>query len=131
VHLCLQSYTSFTLILPLYIIYFLHLLSTNHKCNQLCYFSHTTQTCYSELKKIWSTLKWCSRQAIAPDQLPVELWCLFAAMLPKVFDLVFCKILFGNNYYILWYWLFCIYFLYGMCVNLIHVHPYYEYSVWP
>jgi hypothetical protein len=28
----------FTLLLPLHIIYFLHLLSTNHKCTQPCYF---------------------------------------------------------------------------------------------
>jgi hypothetical protein len=28
----------------LHIIYFLHLLSTNHKCTQPCYFSPATQT---------------------------------------------------------------------------------------
>jgi hypothetical protein len=28
------------------------------------------------------------------------------------------------------HWLFCIHFLYGMCVNLIPGHTYYEYSVW-
>jgi hypothetical protein len=28
------------------------------------------------------------------------------------------------------HWLFCIHFLYGMCVNLIPEHTYYEYSVW-
>jgi hypothetical protein len=34
--------------LPLHIIYFLHLLSTNHNYTQPCYFSPATQTCYSE-----------------------------------------------------------------------------------
>jgi hypothetical protein len=36
----------------------------------------------------------------------------------------------GNKYFILRHWLFCIHFLYGMCVNLIPWHTYYEYSVW-
>jgi hypothetical protein len=47
-HFFLQPYVLFTLILSLYIIYFLHLLSTNHKCTQLCYFSPATQTHCSE-----------------------------------------------------------------------------------
>jgi hypothetical protein len=33
---------------PLYIIYFLHLLSINHKCTQPCYFFSVTQTRYLE-----------------------------------------------------------------------------------
>ncbi len=82
-------------------------------------------------RRLWSTSIWCSRRAIATGRLPVELWCLSATMLPRVFDLVFCKTLFGNKYFILWHWLFCIHFLYGMCVNLIPGHTYYEYSVWP
>jgi hypothetical protein len=51
VHFYLQSYTSFTLILPLHIIYFLHLLSTNHKCTQPCYFPPAIQTCCSEAEE--------------------------------------------------------------------------------
>jgi hypothetical protein len=38
------------LLLTLHIIYFLHLLSTNHKCTQPCYFSPATQTRCSEGK---------------------------------------------------------------------------------
>jgi hypothetical protein len=38
VHFRLQSCVLFSLALPLHIIYLLHLLSTNHKGNQLCYF---------------------------------------------------------------------------------------------
>jgi hypothetical protein len=38
VHFCLQPYALFLLAIILHIIYFLHLLSTNHKCTQPCYF---------------------------------------------------------------------------------------------
>jgi hypothetical protein len=38
VHFCLKLYALFSFSLPLHIIYLLHLLSTNHKCNQPCYF---------------------------------------------------------------------------------------------
>jgi hypothetical protein len=44
VHFCFQPYALFTSLLPLHIIYFLHLLSTNHKCTQPCYFFCATQT---------------------------------------------------------------------------------------
>jgi hypothetical protein len=44
----LQPYTLFTLLLPLHIILFLHLLSNNHKCTQPCYFPPATQTHCSE-----------------------------------------------------------------------------------
>jgi hypothetical protein len=91
VHFCLQPYLVFTLLLPLHIIYFLHLLSTNHKCTQPCYFPMLLKPAAQKLKKIWDSLMRSSRQAITPGRLPVELWCLSAAMLPRVFDLVFCK----------------------------------------
>jgi hypothetical protein len=39
VYFCLQPYALFTLLLPLHFIYLMHLLSTNHKCTQPCYFS--------------------------------------------------------------------------------------------
>jgi hypothetical protein len=38
VHFCYNLITLFTLFLPLHIIYFMHLLSTNHKRTQPCYF---------------------------------------------------------------------------------------------
>jgi hypothetical protein len=53
----------------------------------------------------------------------------FNCCVSRVFDLVYCKISFGNKYIILWHWVSCIHFLYGMCVNLIPGHTYYEYSV--
>jgi hypothetical protein len=60
-----------------------------------------------------------SRRAITPGRLPVQLWCRSTTVSSRVFDLVFCKTLFGNKYIIIWHWLFCIHFLYGMCVNFI------------
>jgi hypothetical protein len=71
------------------------------------------------------------KRAITPGHLPMELWSVFTVVSLRVFTLVFCKTIFGNKYIILWHWLFCIHFLYGMCVNLIPVHICYEHSVWP
>jgi hypothetical protein len=79
------------LVIPLHINYFLHLLSTNHKCTQPCYFPMLLKPAAQKLKKIWDSSMRSSRQAITPGRLPVEFWCLFATMLPRVFDLVFCK----------------------------------------
>jgi hypothetical protein len=83
-----------------------------------------------KLKEILDSSMRSSRRAITPGWLPVELWCRSAAVSSRVFALVFCKTLFDNKYIILWHWLLCIHFLYGMCVNLIPGHTYYEYSVW-
>jgi hypothetical protein len=98
------------LFLPLHIILFLHLLSINHKCTQPCYFPLLLKLAAQKLKKNWSTSIWCSRRVINPSRLPVELWCRSATLLLRVFILVFCKTLFGNKCYILWYWLFCIHY---------------------
>jgi hypothetical protein len=92
--MCISAYhftTILSLLLPYIIILFLHLLSTNHKCAQPCYFPLLYKPAAQKLKKIWSTLILCSRRAITPGRLPVELWCLSAAMFLRVFDFVFCK----------------------------------------
>jgi hypothetical protein len=108
----------------------MHLLSTNHKCTQPCYFPLLYKPAAQKLKKILDSLMRSSRQAITPGRLPVELWCRSVAVSSRVFALVFCKTLFSNKYIILWHLLFCTHFLYGMCVNLIPRHTDYEYSVW-
>jgi hypothetical protein len=66
---------------------------------------------------------------ITPDRLPVELWCLSTMMLSRVFDLVFCKTLFIINIVYCDIGYSVSIFLYGMCVNLIHDHTYYEHLV--
>jgi hypothetical protein len=91
---CIFAYPFITIIsflLPCIIILFLHLLSTNHKCTQPCYFPLLYKPAAQKLKKIWSTLIWCSRRAITPGQFPVELWCISAAMFLRAFDFVICK----------------------------------------
>jgi hypothetical protein len=48
---CISAYPFIiflSLLLPCIIILFLHLLSTNHKCNQPYYFPAATQTCCSK-----------------------------------------------------------------------------------
>jgi hypothetical protein len=48
---CISAYafiTVLSLLFPCIIILFLHLLSTNHKFTQPCYFPPATQTCCSE-----------------------------------------------------------------------------------
>jgi hypothetical protein len=90
-------FSAFSLIIALPLIlyhayhYFLHLLSTNHKCTQPCYFLLLYKPAARKLKEILDSLMRSSRRAITPGQLPVVLWCLSTAMLPRVFDLVFCK----------------------------------------
>jgi hypothetical protein len=67
VQFCYNLITLFTLLLPLHIIYFLHLLSTNHKCTQPCYFPLLHKPTAQKLKRICSTSIWCTRRAIATD----------------------------------------------------------------
>jgi hypothetical protein len=62
VHFYFQPYYSLILvIITLHIIFFLHLLSTNHKCTQPCYFPLLFKPAAQKLKKIWSTSIWSSR----------------------------------------------------------------------
>jgi hypothetical protein len=95
-----RCFSAFNLIIALPLIlylayhYFLHLLSTNHKCTQPCYFLLLYKPAAQKLKEILDSLIRNSRRAITPGQLPVELWCLSTAMLSRVLDLVFCKTLF-------------------------------------
>jgi hypothetical protein len=72
VHFCLQPYALFSLSLPLHIIYLLHLLSTNQKCTQPCYFPN-----YSNLllrRRRWTGILWCGVLGYVLPWLPF-LWC--------------------------------------------------------
>jgi hypothetical protein len=68
--------TVLSLLLPCIIILFLHLLSTNHKCTQPCYFPPATQTSYSEGEDGLEFYDESSRLRVAPDAVHVELWSL-------------------------------------------------------
>jgi hypothetical protein len=67
VHFYLQPYTLFLLVIILHIIYFLHLLSNNHKCTQPCYFPLLLKPAAQKEKMDWNSSTRSSR-------LPF-LWC--------------------------------------------------------
>jgi hypothetical protein len=76
VHFCLQPYNLFTMILPLHIIFFLHLLGTNHKCTQPCYFPLLLKHVAQKEKMNYNSSMRSSRLRVAPVAIPVELWSL-------------------------------------------------------
>jgi hypothetical protein len=61
VHFYLQPYTLFLLVITLHIIYFVHLLSTNHKCTQPCYFPLLLKPAAQKEKVEWNFLMRSSR----------------------------------------------------------------------
>jgi hypothetical protein len=76
VHFFLQPYALFLLTVTLHIIYFLHLLSTNHKCTQPCYFPLLFKPAAQKEKMGWNSLTRSSRLRVAPVAIPVVLWSL-------------------------------------------------------
>jgi hypothetical protein len=66
----LQFYPCYYLI----IIYFLHLLSTNHKCTQPCYFPLLLKPAAQKEKVDCNSLMRSSRLRVALVAVPVELW---------------------------------------------------------
>jgi hypothetical protein len=76
VHFCLQPYALFLLAITLHIIYFLHLLSTNHKCTQPCYFPLPLKPAAQKEKMDWNSSPKSSRLRVASVAVPVVLWSL-------------------------------------------------------
>jgi hypothetical protein len=76
VHFCLQPYALFLLVVTLHIIYFLHLLSTNHKCTQPCYFFLLLKPAAQKEKMGWNSLMRSSRLHVTLVAIPVVLWSL-------------------------------------------------------
>jgi hypothetical protein len=58
---------------PLHIIYFLHLLSTNHKCTQPCYFPLLLKPAAQKEKLDWNSSTRSSRLCVVPIAVPVVL----------------------------------------------------------
>jgi hypothetical protein len=79
-NVCISTYilnTSFTLLLLLYIIYFLHLLSTNYKCTQACYFLLLYKLAAQKVKMVMKNSSTRSSSLCAtPVAVPVDLWSL-------------------------------------------------------
>jgi hypothetical protein len=65
-----------SLLLPYIIILFLHLLSTNHKCTQPCYFPFLLKSAAQKEKMDWNSSTRSSRLRVAPVVIHVELWSL-------------------------------------------------------
>jgi hypothetical protein len=76
VHFCLQPYTLFLLAITLHIIYFLHLLSINHKCTQPCYFPLPLKPAAQKERMDWNSSMRSSRLRVTPVAVPVVLWSL-------------------------------------------------------
>jgi hypothetical protein len=72
VHCCLLTYALFALVLPLHIIYLLHLMSTNRKCTQPCYFPLLLKLAAQKEKMDWNSLMRSSRLRVAPVAVCVE-----------------------------------------------------------
>jgi hypothetical protein len=68
--------TVLSLLLPCIIILFLHLLSTNHKCTQPCYFPLLLKPTAQKEKMDWNSSTRSSRLRVALVAIPVELWSL-------------------------------------------------------
>jgi hypothetical protein len=68
--------TVLSLLLPCIIILFLHLLSTNHKCTQSCYFPLLLKPAAQKERMDWNSSTRSSRLCVAPVDAPVVLWSL-------------------------------------------------------
>jgi hypothetical protein len=63
-------------VITLHIIYFLHLLSTNHKCTQPCYFPMLVKPAAQKEKMDWNSSMRSSRLRVTPVAVPMVLWSL-------------------------------------------------------
>jgi hypothetical protein len=74
--MCISAYhfiTVLSLLLPRIINLFLHLLSTNHKCTQPCYFPLLLKSTAQKEKMDWNSSIRSSRLRVVPVTVPVEL----------------------------------------------------------
>jgi hypothetical protein len=82
---CISAYpfiTVLSLLLPCIIILFLHLLSTNHKCTQPCYFPMLLKIAAQKERMDWN-YSMSSRLRVAPIVIPVVLWSLLLFLSAK------------------------------------------------
>jgi hypothetical protein len=94
VHFCLQPYTLFLLAITLHIIYFLHLLSTNHKCTQPCYFPLLLKHAAQKERMDWNSSMRSSRLRVSPVVIPVVLWSLSLRVVLVFKDIIYVIIIF-------------------------------------
>jgi hypothetical protein len=65
-----------SLLLPCIVILFMHLLSTNHKCIQRCYFPLLLKPAAQKERMDWNSSMRSFRLRVAPVVIPVVLWSL-------------------------------------------------------
>jgi hypothetical protein len=76
---CISAYPFITilyLLLPCITIVFLHLLSTNYKCTQPCYFPLLLKPATQKDRMDWNSMMRSSRLHVAPVVIPIVLWSL-------------------------------------------------------
>jgi hypothetical protein len=76
---CISAYPFIkvlSLLLPCITILFLHLLSTNHKCTQPCYFPLLLKPTAQKERMDWNSSTRSSRLCVSPVVIPVVLWSL-------------------------------------------------------
>jgi hypothetical protein len=76
---CISAYPFIivlSLLLSCIIILFLHLLSTNHKCTEPCYFSLLLKHAAQKERMDWNSSMRSSRLRVAPVVIPVVLWTI-------------------------------------------------------
>jgi hypothetical protein len=76
---CISTYpfiTVLSLLLSCIIILFLHLLSTNHKCTQPCYFPLLLNPAAQKERMDWNSSMRSSRLSVVPVAVSVVLWSL-------------------------------------------------------
>jgi hypothetical protein len=76
---CISAYSFITvlsLLLPCIIILFLHLLSTNHKCTQPCYFPLLLKPAAQNESMDWNSSTMSYRLRVTLVVIPVVLWSL-------------------------------------------------------
>jgi hypothetical protein len=74
------SITVLSLVLPCIVILFLHLLSTNHKYTQPCYFPLVLKPATQKERMDWNSSMRSSRLCVAPVVIPVVLWSLHCSV---------------------------------------------------
>jgi hypothetical protein len=76
---CISAYhftTILSLLLPCIIILLLHLLSTNHKCTQPCYFPLLLKPAAQKEKVDWNSSTRSCRLRVALVAVPMKLWSI-------------------------------------------------------
>jgi hypothetical protein len=116
VYRCISAYSFITvlsLLLSCIIILFLHLLSTNHKCTQSCYFPLLLKPAAQKERIDWNSLTRSSRLRVTPVVIPVVLWSLPLRVIIAFRDTIYVIIIILYS----WHLVICEHFWPYVCNN--------------